>query len=98
MSENANAKETPSATVSAMKFRGWQLFGSLVTDLKKDASGHAYPAMSITRVLLLVMFLSMITMWFLNPEAETPDAMMQAFWGLLGLKGVNKVTEAVGKK
>ena len=80
-----------------VKFNIWRWLGSLFMEPKLDPTGQEVPALSLTRVLSLFVFGTMVWMWVTAPEATDPipSSLLHTFWTLLGLKGVNKVVEAV---
>ena len=83
----------------SIKFNFWRWLGSMFTDTKVDPNtGKETAALSLTRVLATLIFGAMLWLWLstdINTELidPIPDSMLYTFWSLLGLKGVNKITE-----
>ena len=75
----------------------WQWVGSMFTERKLDSDGVMAMAMSLTRVLTLILFLGCLGVWLIK-GIEPPPSMVHTLWGLLGLKGVSKVADTASRK
>lgn len=102
------------AAAQATKHEAWRWLGALIMRPKTDAQGNTHLAVSLTKlqkllsiVMACVLFAVMVVLWIVKPEAvvETasvtdpiPASMMNAFWALLGLTGVNMTAGAIAFK
>ena len=76
------------------KHQAWKWIGSLFMERKADAAGEMHLAASLTRVLTLALFISVSVYWWVKPT-DVPASMVHTLWGLLGLKGVYSIADAV---
>ena len=92
------------------KYQAWKWVGSMFMETKTDpATGEQHLAMGLTRIMALALFVAMMVLWLTKTEIvdstqvpglkvlldPIPNSMLYTLGGLLGLKGVNTVTDAV---
>ena len=83
--------------VPRLRYGLWRWVGSMFTERKPNSDGVYTLAMSLTRVLTLVLFLGCLGVWLIK-GVEPPPSMVHTLWGLLGLKGVAKVADTASRK
>ena len=87
----------PSKALAATKHHAWKWIGALFMEPKSDGNGKTVLAASLTKVLTLAMFAGLMTYWWVSPD-KVPDSMVQTMWGLLGMKSVQMVGNAIRSK
>ena len=91
------------------KHQSWKWLGALVMKPKTNAKGETHLAVSLTKVqkaitllMAVILFTAMMVLWLVKPEAlaggvtdPIPGSMINTFWALLGLGGVQMVSGAI---
>ena len=92
------------------KHQAWKWIGSMFMETKTDpTTGEQHLVLGLTRIMATVLFIAMMVLWLKKteimsssqaPEIKSlldpiPGSMLYTFWALLGLKGVNTVSDAV---
>lgn len=73
----------------------WKFFGAMILERKEGER-----ALSLTRVLTLICFLCIVSIWMGVPflPTEVPEPMMEIFYVLLGGKTVESVAAIIKNK
>jgi hypothetical protein len=92
------------------KHQAWKWIGSMFMETKTDpTTGEQHLVLGLTRIMATVLFTAMMVLWLKKTEIISsvqvpdikslldpiPNSMLYTFWSLLGLKGINTVSEAV---
>jgi len=86
----------------------WRWIGAAFMEAKVNPrTGERHLAVGLTRIMALAMFVALMIMWLTRPEMlndvgtvtdPVPNSMLCTFWGLLGLKGVNVISNSIKKE